>query len=229
MAEQLGAAIRERFACKSFLPDPVPDETLREILKLTQRAPTGFNTQAYVCIVLRSAEDREKLAGAMMDANAVKVKGAPVAVVFAADCDPAPRGALLGRARPERVHGGVGVQADDVCGRHLPVRRPGARPRDVPDGRPGPSQGEAGAGHPGPLQHPRGGGAGPREPGGEACQTVGALPPVGDFLRWQVRPVAGEVLRGELRRDEIDVTAACAVCSTRCIRARPPHPGWSSM
>ncbi|KAG6611072.1 Nitroreductase family [Phytophthora cinnamomi] len=72
----------------SFLPDPVPDETLREILKLTQRAPTGFNTQAYVCIVLRSAEDREKLAGAMMDANAVKVKGAPVAVVFAADCEP---------------------------------------------------------------------------------------------------------------------------------------------
>ncbi|KAE9009577.1 hypothetical protein PR003_g15884 [Phytophthora rubi] len=88
MAEQLGTAIRERFACKSFLSDPVPDETLREILELTQRAPTGFNTQAYVCIVLRSAEDRERLAGAMMDSNAGKIKGAPVAVVFAADCEP---------------------------------------------------------------------------------------------------------------------------------------------
>ncbi|KAG6595749.1 Integrase, catalytic core protein [Phytophthora cinnamomi] len=36
MAKHLGAAIRERFACKSFLSDPVPAETLREILKLTQ-------------------------------------------------------------------------------------------------------------------------------------------------------------------------------------------------
>ncbi|EGZ13464.1 hypothetical protein PHYSODRAFT_303035 [Phytophthora sojae] len=107
MAEQLGAAIRERFACKSFLSDPVPDETLREILKLTQvrdpvydvpplqattdlihRAPTGFNTQSYVAIVVRSEEDREKLAGGMIEANVGKVKSAPVSVVFAADTEP---------------------------------------------------------------------------------------------------------------------------------------------
>ncbi|KAG6622932.1 Nitroreductase family [Phytophthora cinnamomi] len=77
MAKQLGAAIRERFACKSFLSDPVPAETLREILKLTERAPTGFNTQAYVCIVVRSAEDRARLAGAMMDSNIRKINEAP--------------------------------------------------------------------------------------------------------------------------------------------------------
>ncbi|KAG1693277.1 hypothetical protein DVH05_023742 [Phytophthora capsici] len=82
------SAIRERYACKAFLSDPVPDETLREILKLTQRSPSGFNTQSWVAIVLRTAEDRAALADAMMDANARKVNEAPVVVVFAADCEP---------------------------------------------------------------------------------------------------------------------------------------------
>ncbi|KUF95756.1 hypothetical protein AM588_10006840 [Phytophthora nicotianae] len=68
MAEHLGAAIRERYACKAFLPEPVPDETLREILKLTQ--------------------DRAALTTAMIDSNVRKVNEAPVVVVFAADCEP---------------------------------------------------------------------------------------------------------------------------------------------
>ncbi|ETM38055.1 hypothetical protein L914_15544 [Phytophthora nicotianae] len=88
MAEHLGAAIRERYACKAFLPEPVPDETLREILKLTQRSPSGFNTQSWVCIVLRTAEDRAALTTAMIDSNVRKVNEAPVVVVFAADCEP---------------------------------------------------------------------------------------------------------------------------------------------
>ena len=33
--DKLGIAIEERFACKSFLPDAVPDKTLEKILKLT--------------------------------------------------------------------------------------------------------------------------------------------------------------------------------------------------
>ncbi|KAG4058383.1 hypothetical protein PC123_g6661 [Phytophthora cactorum] len=88
MAEHLGAAIRERYACKAFLPESIPDETLQEILKLTQRSPSGFNTQSWVCIVLRTTEDRAALANAMIDANVRKVNEAPVVVVFAADCEP---------------------------------------------------------------------------------------------------------------------------------------------
>ncbi|EGZ13517.1 hypothetical protein PHYSODRAFT_316711 [Phytophthora sojae] len=95
MAKQLGAAISERFTCKSFLSDPVPDEMLREILKLTARAPTGFNTQPYVAIVLRSAEDRARLASAMLDSNVRKVNEASVSVVFAADCEPSKNVARL--------------------------------------------------------------------------------------------------------------------------------------
>jgi hypothetical protein len=37
--KELGAAIEERYACKAFLPTPVPDETLSAILKLTLVRP----------------------------------------------------------------------------------------------------------------------------------------------------------------------------------------------
>ncbi|CAH0488586.1 unnamed protein product [Peronospora farinosa] len=89
--EKLGLAMEERYACKSFLPDAVPDKTLEEILKLTLRAPTGFNTQPYACVLVREQKDREKLVEAMMDSNARKVKEAPVVAVFAADCEPSKR------------------------------------------------------------------------------------------------------------------------------------------
>ncbi|KAF4137323.1 Nitroreductase family, partial [Phytophthora infestans] len=85
------AAIEERYACKAFLPAPVPDETLKEILKLTLRAPTGFNVQPYACVLVREPKDREKLAEAMMDSNIRKVKEAPVVAVFAADLEPSKR------------------------------------------------------------------------------------------------------------------------------------------
>ncbi|KAG7397524.1 hypothetical protein PHYBOEH_000676 [Phytophthora boehmeriae] len=88
---QLGAAIQDRYACKAFLTDPVPEQTLQEILKLTLRAPTGFNTQPYACVLVRKQADRERLAEAMMDSNVRKVKEAPVVAVFAADCEPTKR------------------------------------------------------------------------------------------------------------------------------------------
>jgi nitroreductase len=53
---------------------------------LQQRAPTGFNCQSYSVVLVREQKDREKLAEAMMDSNARKVKEAPVVAVFAADC-----------------------------------------------------------------------------------------------------------------------------------------------
>ncbi|CAH0516516.1 unnamed protein product [Peronospora belbahrii] len=89
--EKLGAVIEERYACKSFLPDTVPDKTLQEILKLTLRAPTGFNTQPYACVLVREQKDRNQLAEAMMGSNVRKVKEAPIVAVFAADCEPSKR------------------------------------------------------------------------------------------------------------------------------------------
>ncbi len=45
-------AIRSRKSIRAFKPDPVPRETIREILEIAQRSPSGTNTQpwhVYVC------------------------------------------------------------------------------------------------------------------------------------------------------------------------------------
>lgn len=81
----IGDAIRARIAVRAFEDTPVPDETLAEVLRLMQRAPTGLNMQPYVCIVVRAQEERDALADAMLSTNSAKIKNAPVVVVFAAD------------------------------------------------------------------------------------------------------------------------------------------------
>ena len=45
-------AIQSRKSIRAFKPDPVPIETIKEILRISQRAPSGTNTQpwhVYVC------------------------------------------------------------------------------------------------------------------------------------------------------------------------------------
>ena len=45
-------AIQNRKSIRAFKPDPVPDQVLRDILAVSQRAPSGTNTQpwhTYVC------------------------------------------------------------------------------------------------------------------------------------------------------------------------------------
>ena len=67
----------------------VPKETLEELLKLTQEAPSSFNLQPYKLIVVSSNEGKDALCQAMLGGNVNKVSEAPVTVVFAADKDPA--------------------------------------------------------------------------------------------------------------------------------------------
>ena len=46
-------AIRSRRSVRAFLPTPVPEETIREILESAARAPSGTNTQPWRVYVLR--------------------------------------------------------------------------------------------------------------------------------------------------------------------------------
>lgn len=45
-------AIKTRKSIRNFKPDPVPKETLREILEIASRAPSAMNTQPWEFIVL---------------------------------------------------------------------------------------------------------------------------------------------------------------------------------
>lgn len=81
----LHRAIGERRSVRFFSDAPVPDALLADVLRLTQRAPTSFNTQPYACVLVRDKAERAKLADAMLAGNARVVAEAPVVAVFAAD------------------------------------------------------------------------------------------------------------------------------------------------
>lgn len=52
-------AIRSRSSIRAFAPTPVPEETIRELLELAVRAPSGGNIQPWrVYVVTGEARDR---------------------------------------------------------------------------------------------------------------------------------------------------------------------------
>ena len=58
------AAITSRRSIRAFLPTPIPAETIREILDVSSRAPSGTNTQPWKVHVLTGAA-RERLGNAI--------------------------------------------------------------------------------------------------------------------------------------------------------------------
>jgi nitroreductase len=57
----LQEAIEQRRATRAFKSDPIPEETLKEILRLGVRAPSGYNLQPWRFIVVREQENKDKL------------------------------------------------------------------------------------------------------------------------------------------------------------------------
>ena len=49
---KVSAALASRMSCRAFLPDPVPETTLRQILEAASRAPSGGNLQPWYVDVL---------------------------------------------------------------------------------------------------------------------------------------------------------------------------------
>ncbi|MEV7431890.1 nitroreductase [Nocardioides sp. NPDC092400] len=45
--------VRERWSCRAFRPDPVPDEVLERVLRLAQRSASWCNTQPWAVHLLR--------------------------------------------------------------------------------------------------------------------------------------------------------------------------------
>ena len=58
------AAITSRRSIRAFLPTPIPDATIREILEVASRAPSGTNTQPWKVHVLTGAA-RERFGNAI--------------------------------------------------------------------------------------------------------------------------------------------------------------------
>jgi nitroreductase len=76
-------AILQRRSIKSFKPDPIAPELLRQLVELTVAAPSSFNLQDWRIIIVQDPEQKAALAAACF--NQPHILQAPVNFVFAAD------------------------------------------------------------------------------------------------------------------------------------------------
>ncbi|MBD2136748.1 nitroreductase family protein [Anabaena sp. FACHB-1237] len=76
-------AILQRRSIKTFKPDAIAPELLKQLIELTVAAPSSFNVQSWRIIVVQDQAQREALCAASW--NQKQIKEAPVTFVFAAD------------------------------------------------------------------------------------------------------------------------------------------------
>ena len=69
----------------AFKPEPVSDDTLRQLYDLLKWGPTAFNAQPARYVFIKSEEARARLMPALSPGNVAQVKSAPVTVIVAQD------------------------------------------------------------------------------------------------------------------------------------------------
>ncbi|MEM5431371.1 nitroreductase [Cupriavidus oxalaticus] len=115
------ALIRGRHSKRGFLDQPVPIETVRDILSVAKYAPSSSNTQPWRCYVL-TGKARETIAEAAVEAYRADPQGlAPDYPFFPAEL-PAP---FLSRFNTFRgmLGDAQGVHRSDIAGRRRDVER----------------------------------------------------------------------------------------------------------
>lgn len=76
-------AILQRRSIKTFKPDPISPELLKQLVELTVAAPSSFNTQSWRIVLVQDATQKEALCTASWKQK--QILEAPVTFVFAAD------------------------------------------------------------------------------------------------------------------------------------------------
>ena len=80
--------LTERRSCRSYRPDPIPEEIMDQILEAGTYAATGMGKQSPVMIAVTDTETRNRLSrmnAAVMGSSADPFYGAPVVIVVLAD------------------------------------------------------------------------------------------------------------------------------------------------
>ncbi|CAA9567213.1 NADH dehydrogenase [uncultured Synechococcales cyanobacterium] len=75
----LQESIEQRRAARAFKSDPIPEEILKEILRLGVRAPSGYNLQPWRFILVRQQENKYKLKACAFDQP--QIGQAPVVLI----------------------------------------------------------------------------------------------------------------------------------------------------
>ena len=108
-------AIRRRRSVRGFLPDEVPEATLREVFALAQLAPSNCNVQPWIPHIV-SGKALRRLRDALVEAG---MRDQPINPDFAADRR------FLGVHRErqvdaaQRLYGAMGVERRDLVGRTM--------------------------------------------------------------------------------------------------------------
>ncbi|MTJ11020.1 nitroreductase [Anabaena sp. UHCC 0187] len=77
------SAIVQRRSIKTFKPDPISPELLKQLVELTVAAPSSFNVQSWKIVLVQDETQKEALCAASW--NQKQIIQAPVTFVFAAD------------------------------------------------------------------------------------------------------------------------------------------------
>src|SRR5690625_738803 len=83
--EAIRSISESRRSIRRFRNEAVPEEDVREILRLTGLAPSAANVQTWRWAVVQSPEMIERLSGAMTGNNVQTVQNAPVSIVLYSD------------------------------------------------------------------------------------------------------------------------------------------------
>ena len=108
-------AIRRRRSVRAFLPDPLPEATLREVFALAQWAPSNCNVQPWTPHVV-SGETLKRVREALVEAG---MRDEPIKPDWPAD------GKFVGIYRERqvdaaaRLYGAMGVERRDLAARKL--------------------------------------------------------------------------------------------------------------
>jgi nitrobenzene nitroreductase len=115
------ALIRGRHSKRGFLDQPVPIETVRDILSVAKYAPSSSNTQPWRCYVL-TGKAREKIAGAAVEAYRADPEGLSPDYPFFPKELPAPFSSRFNTFRG-MLGDAQGVHRSDIVGRRRDVER----------------------------------------------------------------------------------------------------------
>jgi nitroreductase len=111
-AQAIDDVVRTRRSVRGFRPDPVPKETLVEVLELAQRAPSNCNVQPWRVFIASGAR-RERLRHRLVEAMRAG-RPSPMAIPIDTFHDEY-------RARQiecaAEMYGHMGVKRDDIAGR----------------------------------------------------------------------------------------------------------------
>jgi len=86
-------AVRARYSCRSYRPDPIPDEVVDRMMDAVRRAPSARNVQPWMLILVTDADLRRRLGEACC--NQTFVGAAPLVVVACATGTPCKMGGTV--------------------------------------------------------------------------------------------------------------------------------------